>query len=127
MREILFRGKRTYNGEWVEGYLIGKGMTAACTTYYLRCDYKEFAVDHTTVGQYIGMRDKNGKRLFEGDIVRTKYGRICKVVWHGYIPVYDLIPIANFDSKAPDKHDLFHSENLEVIGNIYDNPQIFET
>lgn len=126
MREILFRGRRVDNEEWVEGSLFQRKK--GCTEIF---DHKEtlFAgrmiegmwrkVDQSTVGQYIGIKDKNGKRIFEGDIVRTKYGRVCKIVWHGYTPVFDLTPISNYDSKAPDKYDLFYPENLEVIGNIY--------
>ena len=132
MREILFRGKRTDNGEWVYGYYTN-------ARYYLdkkemhiifepdveafpHCEFTGYEeVLPETVGQYTGLTDKNGVRIFEGDIVSlVKHdGLIYKVV---YVPCrYELV-----NSKGVNCFvlDIYKSENIEVIGNIHDNPEL---
>lgn len=131
MREILFRGKRCYNGEWTEGSLLRD--TEQNEAYIAECFEDKAAyvrqVIPETVGQFV-LPDKNGKEIFEGDIVKTKYGRLCIVVWFSS-PAYcgwDLNPIGSAENcigtKAPDRSDLYKSCNLEVIGNIHDNPEL---
>ena len=134
MREILFRGKRCYNGEWVEGGLLRD--TEQNEAYIAECFEDKAAyvrqVIPETVGQFV-LPDKNGKEIFEGDIVKTKYGRLCIVVWFSS-PAHcgwDLKPIGSAENcigtKAPDRSDLYKSCNLEVIGNIHDNPELLGT
>ena len=141
MREILFRGKRKDNGEWVEGIPmrtnsteigIGKKITfmnvvpwtdkrkGKILAYF---DSKNCpAIDDNTICQYTGLTDKNGTKIFAGDIVKTKYGRLCEVRWFSSpcSQCWDLIPIEN-KHKIPDEYDLWIPKNLEVIGNIHDN------
>lgn len=144
MREILFRGKK-HNGTWVYGSLI-HADTYCCILEdedkvhpmdypYLDDEWGTFdgkatPVDFKTVGQYIGKVDKNGTKIFEGDVVKTKYGRLCIVVWFSsdtFID-WDLKPVDTIENcvytKAPDAYDVFKKENLEVIGNIHDNPEL---
>ena len=136
MREIIFRAKRKDNGEWVYGNLITDGEDV----YVLPKEdllkgldiggwidgVQTYEVVPKTVGQYTGMTDKNGlTKIFEGDIVKTKYGRLCEVRWFSSpcSQCWDLIPIEN-KHKIPDEYDLWIPKNLEVIGNIHDNPEL---
>ena len=124
MREVLFRGKRTDNGKWVKGYLyithIGSHEIGSYDAE-INIERLTFDVIPETVGQYTGLTDKNGKRIFEGDIVSlVKHDSlIYKVV---YVPCrYELV-----NSKGVNCFvlDIYKSENIEVIGNIHDNPEL---
>lgn len=126
MREILFRGKRIDSGEWVYGtmYKIAIDLNPFILTVGKSgCSYQ---VDEETVGQYTGLKDKNGKRIFEGDIVRCGTGRICKVTFFisSGFSGFDLVPIGGFDAPPPHRWSLF--SGAEVIGNITDNPELSE-
>ena len=141
MREILFRGKRTDNGEWIEGYLNqhrgGVIFDCCCNAinandYYINdwvekldtdlygCVYK---VIPETVGQYTGLTDKNGKKIFEGDIV-TGYFNHEKIV--GYIfyggNAQFFIQRDGIYGIGLDNSDCW----LEVIGNVHDNLGLLE-
>ena len=133
MREILFRGKRMDDGEWVEGYLVkavgGECMILPVTTEH--CGGAEFSegyhCDPTTVGQYTGLKDKNGKRIFEGDICRnTRTGEIVSVKWHGTMAGY-VWNKRRADGFLFDFGELFRAcDKYEVIGNIHDNPEMLK-
>lgn len=136
MREILFRGKRADNGEWVYGVPIKKALAGSHDGYYPKiipeCDGRHqtiysTAIKEETLGQYTGLTDKNGTKIFEGDILKTKYGRLCKVEWVSSPcdVCWDLTPIETKHEYA-DEYDLWRSINLEVIGNVHDNPELLE-
>ena len=132
MREILFRGKRTENGEWVYGEYFGlcavandDGEVALKYLIHQSNDEPLYSVDAETVGQYTGLKDKNGKKIFEGDIVssnkrKTWIGR-GKVwfgngaFWSGEREWAKLIRVVCLED-----------EQAVVIGNIHDNPELLE-
>ena len=83
-----------------------------------------FDFDEADFMLYIGIKDKNGKKIYEKDIVKTKYRRKCIVKRRmtDCFCGFDLIPIES-ENKAPDEYDLWRSDNLEVIGNVYENEE----
>ena len=122
MREILFRGKRTDNGEWIYGDLM---QNVDCIKIReqekdVKHIAKSFEIDLETVGQYTDLTDKNGKRIFEGDIL--------KVFGYNYVIMWDSIR-AMFYLRDPVYRvtsDFYNycGSDLSVIGNIYDNPEL---
>ena len=123
MREILFRGKRLDNGEWVYGSLLqvehedGSFTTAI---FHKKDAGGDAEVSPSTVGQYTGLKDKNGKKIFDGDIVK-RVGDKCVVKWTEEDAKFIII-----GSMTKLDFSLFFAENLEVIGNIHDNPDLLE-
>lgn len=129
MRKILFRGKRNGYAEqrdrdWLEGSLL-VGDNGECEICYgtprVRITY---SVIPETVGQYTGLLDKNGKRIFEHDICRnTRNGEIVLVKWHGTMAGY--VWCKHGESHLSDFGELFRAyDKYEVIGNIHDNPEL---
>lgn len=134
-REILFRGKRIDNGEWVEGYFCPCSFgrfpckPAIISTEKLEQGaWEPVKVDLATVGQYTGLTDKNGKKIFEGDVVTDcEYGGVYSVRYFGdnEYPAFDVSP----ELETVECNGLSFLSNvncLEVIGNIHDNPELLE-
>ena len=160
MREILFRGKRTDCGEWVEGYLNqhrGRVIFDCCCNainandYYINdwtekldtdlygCVYK---VIPETVGQFTGLTDKNGVRIFEGDILRGfeypfrsnsngEFNYFAEIVWFDDSSAFGIYTFKNPKSNVrgisegnTDYLEYFNADKWEVIGNIHDNPEL---
>lgn len=129
MREILFRGKRKDNGEWICGDLLQDVESGICAIVsYVNLggnihDLSEsciFAVIPETVGQYTGLTDKNGVKIFEGDIVQA-FDYIYVIMWDSVRAMFYLRdPISRVSA---DFYNYFASD-LIVIGNIYDNPEL---
>lgn len=122
MREILFRGKDTGTGKWLYSMTIARQAynDNEIFTYYIGAGNK--TIDGKTLGQYTGLTDKNGTKIFEGDIIL--YGLIPCVV------MYDA-PNARFMLYAYGKylHNGFNVDTMklkEVIGNIHDNPELLK-
>ena len=144
IREILFRGKRIDNGEWIEGGVcIGDNCThivRQITQHIKRDDYECYAVevDPVTVSQFTGLIDKNGKKVFEGDILRfadtsqphnavvvfetENIGSCgcCYSAFEGSGFVGKVLPGSEYD------YSCFSGDfkESEIIGNIFDNPEL---
>ena len=133
MREILFRGK-TYDGKWEQGDLRHGGYVHNDSeTYIMRADYAlhNIPVDPKTVGQYTGLTDKNGTKIFEGDIVILPEDVRKACVWNDtafikyvdgefrYVPTPKNNQVNCWEVRICDSN-----KQLEVISNIHDNPEL---
>lgn len=129
MREIIFRGKRIDTGEWIIGDYLAETSDSPGPWILPIGERDEVKVIEKTVGQFIGMFDKKGQQIFEGDIVRTrKYG---KVVQSSNVNGFDVFTVVyepcmfRLERKNPDRGFNLVGNGLdyEVIGNIHDNPE----
>lgn len=147
MREILFRAKRLDDGEWVEGNLVfsldadeeWRTIIIPIRNSYMFSSGNEdedlgfenwHRVDPKIVGQYTGLTDKNGVKIFEGDVVSDKQGNIYKVFWQQNYYSFSFVCIKS-DNKflVNAKWELWSlakGKDLEVAGNIFDNPELME-
>lgn len=165
MREILFRGKRTDNGEWVDGFIVASrentypngfemitvdGINYDELDSYIP-DFISYAVDPSTIGQYTGLKDKNDKMIWEGDIVRytfdspddptaTKNGlkvRTGRIFWSDWRASFAVTAGRNGSAslnndvacyvRGRQVYEYVRGANtVEVIGNVHDNPELLE-
>lgn len=116
MRTIKFRGKRIDNGQWIEGDLVhSTRVLNGVTTYHvlISVDMELEEVDPETVGQFTGLLDKNGKEIWEGDILR---------IWYGSVNGEDLtVPDLEVRYIGSGFDISTHSHYYEVIGNIHES------
>lgn len=141
-REILFRGKRIEDGKWVEGFYYKMNET----TYVSKEDYEknpvpthhyilfermtdwgmpnqmyQAEVNPKTICQYTGLNDKNGRKIFEGDILKSELGKVGKIAFNESHMAFMIL------EKTENRY--YHVEecsgsHMEVIGNIFDNPEL---
>ena len=132
MREILFRGKRVDNGEWIQGDIVQFPVHGVVRIVEQEPSYKDAEVDSDTVGQYTGLTDKNGKKIFEGDIIHLEYSQ---VFFGGeYFGEYTaevsykegcfITDGTNNGDEIETPLSGFDNDEVEIIGNIHDNPEL---
>lgn len=123
MRKILFRGKR-FDGVWEFGYYFAKPILEQ---HFILHGADQWAVDILTIGQYTGMKDKTGQRIFEGDFIR--YDTPNGIPHDTYLVRWD----GDGFTTKPDSLDIVCSwpklesktmAHFNVVGNIYDNPEL---
>ena len=133
----LYRGKRKDNGEWIEGVPYFENNQCFMITDLFICEEyqctgaENVEVIPETVGQCTGLKDKNSKRIFEGDIVKHYNHNPIKEYSEDIGRVFWFNPTQRYlktSSLFPDEfHELFEEINCyEVIGNIHDNPELLE-
>lgn len=150
-REILFKAKVKDSTEWIEGGLIVvknttrrfivdinsktalRGVVTHCSDKY---DWRSTEVDPDTVCQYTGLTDKNGKKIWEGDIIKYHFGEIYAPVKFGeYQSCFDSTSTCHVGFYVDwDKNHNFRKDlgywiklvDAEVVGNIFDNPELLE-
>jgi uncharacterized phage protein (TIGR01671 family) len=161
MREILFKGKQTYDGKWVEGFyylkrdryvgdkefisekhMITTGIVEASGSYQESEETIEYSVIPETVGQYTGLTDKNGNKIFEGDIVKARWRKqsdyaLGMVIFeNGTFKIkvlgtkkqreFEKYTDADVRAYAIENNFLNRGFNIEVIGNIHENPELLK-
>lgn len=145
MREILFKAKRIDNGEWVEGYVYRINDIAFIFPVLTNGSYDVskkvmrfmnpcFEVDPETLCQYTGLTDKNSVKIWENDIATFPDCEMSTESGYGdcFINVgkiaYDTESMSYFitDRITVDMYDIIIKEEVEVIGNIFDNPELLE-
>lgn len=155
MREYKFRGKKASNGEWVYGYLAeietdwdfynGHGLPIEYSKVIIETNLLTrpmTTIAPETIGQYTGLKDKNGKEIYEGDIIK-----IIKHTSHeDMVYIKESIGVVkfyygsfimevfrekdrkhvNYIRQLTDIAEFIKMDNVEVIGNIYENPELLE-
>ena len=121
MREILFRGKDD-NGKWHYSMSIARHVTESgeITYYYIGAGYA--SVSASTLGQYTGLTDKNGTKIFEGDILKGSWETILTIFFDEISSSYR-VKTSTGHEREPSYYGI---DKWEVIGNIHDNPELLK-
>ena len=128
MREILFRGKSTYTEIWYEGWYVppvdynGKHWDASISYKVESGHLEDVEVIPETVGQFTGLTDKNGKKIFEGDILKGYWSTVL-VIFYDEISTSYRVKTSTGYEREPSYYGV---DKFEVIGNIHDNPELIK-
>jgi uncharacterized phage protein (TIGR01671 family) len=145
MRDILFRGKGIHTGNWAEGNLNTYEGDMRKTYTFISNQYAgSIEVIPETVGQFTGLCDKNGKQIFEGDILQIRNDPYCENPFSSFVIAYGIYRKTNSSPTeiigfylywTSDKEEYHKFHNLKwwieereavCIGNIHDNPELLK-
>lgn len=140
MREILFKAKRTDNGEWVEGDLRKdrdletayiSGWNYYITEGGLEREPFEYEILPETICEYTGLTDKNGNRIWDNDIVKCNKRKdgfdLYKVLWRKYYADFGVEPLefgVQYPISLGENEQDIHGCDYTIVGNIFDNPEL---
>lgn len=134
-REIKFRGKRLDNGEWLYGYyfvnrgkhfIVTDGIAPAGNTF------RDYEVDPETIGEYTGSKDKHDKEFYEGDIVKAPlldpilFDVLADAFCEAEIKLNKGAFVVSYYKQNLNIYLIDLQDKIEIIGNIYDNPELLE-
>lgn len=137
MREILFRAKHYRTKQWLYGIPFKNPLRGSEDAYYPQIIPEVHGVHSTidscsiveeTIGQYTGLTDKNGNKIFEGDIVLITKNTVTDVVAKIFYSegAFRTNAANTYDGEEPLSFWLANDCDFEVVGNIYDNPELLE-
>lgn len=132
MREILFKAKRIDNGEWVEGFYVafaGKSFICMCVVeHYCVPALRWFEIDPETLCEFAGRCDKNGKRIWENDILMAHLDESYPEDATYETVEWGVAGWVTHEANSIDRQylDEFDTEHYEVIGNIFDNKELLQ-
>lgn len=129
MREILFRGKEVESSDWYYGDIFHSSMNVDTTRIHDYINRANVEIIPDTLGQYTGLTDWNGNKIFEGDIIQSYHNRkpmgVAVIYWQGSSFWCDLLSGSKYD--CCDTLDEWDCEcGIEIIGNIFDNKDIVD-
>lgn len=128
MQQRIYRGKRIDTGEWVIGSVLYKNDTLYIITNAERKDglltVEGYEVLPVTVSEYVYVEDKNGVKVFSGDVLKNSFGYIMEVV---YVPKWHCYGYKYFRNGIKLYSRLYGllKRDIEIIGNIYDDEELF--
>lgn len=145
MREILFKAKRLDNGEWVEGYLFDNGFDGEEKKYFIggliiekyngtACDEWDITgidfceINPETLFQFTGLCDKNGKKIWENDILMARLDESYPEDVTYETVEWNVAGWVAHETGCTDREylDEFDLEHFEVVGNVFDNPELLQ-